>query len=295
VIFLPLLRSFILKQLITLLGLITFFSAQANDYLQQTVSVGGIVNGPQPELSDFAALKEAGITTVISTRTPKEMSRLGFDEQQVVEGLGMKYFLIPMGSGQYAFSPEQTKQLQDIIGTSHDGVFMHCRSGFRSGALLAAHLVQNGQMDLKTALTEIGIWRLNQSSVLINDKAQTMDLKQKLILLLSLSMLCTVPVNAGLDSLRMKTMRCGNSLIEIGIEAYYLLEKCGEPEYRYVTSIDRDSIELEDRINGGSVELETESARVVETWVYKFRRGRLTRILTVSGGILTDIRVSDRD
>ncbi len=48
----------------------------------------------QPMVEDFAWLKENGVTDVINFRT-MVISKLGFDEKSVVEGLGMNYHNIP--------------------------------------------------------------------------------------------------------------------------------------------------------------------------------------------------------
>jgi len=90
------------------------------------------------------------------------------------------------------------------------------------------------------------------------------------------------------------SMRCGRELVTVGDEAFQLLEKCGDPEYRQVVQLNR----LRDAArssNGGFEWIIDDSAyRVTEEWVYKQGPGRLIKILTVTGGILTDIRLSER-
>ena len=90
------------------------------------------------------------------------------------------------------------------------------------------------------------------------------------------------------------SMRCGRSLITVGDHAYTLLDLCGDPDYRSTVGL----IEYSDRLSGCDdhiIHSVSERAVVVtEEWVYKQGRGRLTKILTVTGGVLTDIRIARR-
>ena len=90
------------------------------------------------------------------------------------------------------------------------------------------------------------------------------------------------------------SMRCGRKLVQVGDEAFQLIEQCGQPDFRQVVQINRFS----DVARGGDPRFERAfeaSAYVVtEEWVYKQGPGRLVKILTVTGGRLTDIRLSER-
>jgi hypothetical protein len=93
---------------------------------------------------------------------------------------------------------------------------------------------------------------------------------------------------------QLKSMRCGRSLVTVGDDAYLLLDRCGDPDYRNTVRL----IKLSDQLSGlnGDIiqSVEDSTFLVSEEWVYKRGRGRLTRILTVTGGILADIRLSRR-
>ncbi|MFK8015286.1 MAG: hypothetical protein AB8G17_07580, partial [Gammaproteobacteria bacterium] len=53
--------------------------------------------GPQPTAADLAALKKAGVTKVISFRTPAEMEKLAFSQPGLLRELGLGYDVIPVG------------------------------------------------------------------------------------------------------------------------------------------------------------------------------------------------------
>lgn len=90
------------------------------------------------------------------------------------------------------------------------------------------------------------------------------------------------------------SMRCGRNLVTVGDEGYLLLDRCGEPDYRNTVSL----VKLSDQLGGFDSNvfrsIELSAYQVTEEWVYKQGPGRLTKILTVTGGVLTDIRVARR-
>lgn len=93
---------------------------------------------------------------------------------------------------------------------------------------------------------------------------------------------------------QVSNMRCGRNLVTVGDHAFHLLDQCGDPDYRSTVGV----LELSDRVSGldGYIiqTLEDRTVLVTEEWVYKPGHGRMTRILTVTGGVLTDIRVAGR-
>ncbi|MDJ0654350.1 MAG: DUF2845 domain-containing protein [Xanthomonadales bacterium] len=90
------------------------------------------------------------------------------------------------------------------------------------------------------------------------------------------------------------SMRCGRSLVEVGDEAFVLLDKCGDPDFRQVVAIGTYSDATRTRAGKRQFRAEDRATLVTEEWVYRQGRGRLAKILTVTGGVLTSIRVSDR-
>lgn len=90
-------------------------------------------------------------------------------------------------------------------------------------------------------------------------------------------------------------MRCAGQIIEIGDRSYRLVDVCGEPDYREVVELRRSKVEVVRPEGGARLELGIGDLQLVEHWVYKPGFGRLTRVLTVVGGVLTDIRIAERD
>ena len=83
----------------------------------------------QPKSEDFAWLKEQGVTDVFNFRT-MIMPEINYEEQKIVEGLGMKYHNIPS----YTRTPYESninlflKKIEEIKennGKAH----MHCKAG----------------------------------------------------------------------------------------------------------------------------------------------------------------------
>jgi len=90
------------------------------------------------------------------------------------------------------------------------------------------------------------------------------------------------------------SLRGGRELVKVGQQAFRLIEKCGKPEYRQVVAVSRSTDATAVRSNRRRVGAVDTVELVTEQWVYKPGRGRLTRVLTVTGGVLTDIRLHGR-
>jgi hypothetical protein len=97
------------------------------------------------------------------------------------------------------------------------------------------------------------------------------------------------------DGVQLDTVRCGREVVQVGDRGWQILEACGEPDYRDVVELRQDTLEVESADGDGSVELGVGLVRRVEEWVYLPSSGRLTRVMTVVGGTLTDIRIAGRD
>ena len=89
------------------------------------------------------------------------------------------------------------------------------------------------------------------------------------------------------------SIRCGRDLVSVGAQAFILLDKCGEPDFRQLVGISQST----DLVRAGEAQVVVAADRVelvTEEWVYRLGKGRLARILTITGGVVTDIRLSQR-
>lgn len=101
----------------------------------------GITTAGQPDEASLKSLAEAGYATVIDLRSDAEDR--GFDEQSVVESLGMNYISIPVsgaGGVSYANAALLDQSLSGIDGP----VLVHCASSNRVGALLSLREKMHG-------------------------------------------------------------------------------------------------------------------------------------------------------
>ena len=108
-----------------------------------------IITGGQPMISDFKKFADNDVKLVINLRGEGEFE--GFDEQQVVEGLGIKYVHIPV-SGGAGISLENANKLAAALAEQDGKVVLHCASGNRVGALLAINAFQQGKLTEQEAI-----------------------------------------------------------------------------------------------------------------------------------------------
>jgi len=117
-----------------------------------------IVSGGQPTEEQFQVLADAGIRHVINLRTPQEMD---FDEEALVESLGMEYHSIPVAVSA-GITRDNAQELYDLLENfAGEPVVVHCASGQRVGALIALSAQQNQGMDAASALEEGQRWGLS--------------------------------------------------------------------------------------------------------------------------------------
>lgn len=98
----------------------------------------------QPDEDSFAKLKMDGITTIVNLRTPQEMENrtyVPFDEESVVDSLGLEYILIPLGGEEYPYTPEAVEKFADVLSGASGKVLLHCTTGHRASHLWAAYLI----------------------------------------------------------------------------------------------------------------------------------------------------------
>ncbi len=88
----------------------------------------------QPDAAGFQAAAQAGVVAVMNLRPDEEME---WDEQALVEQLGLDYLQIPVSSPA-DLSQDNARLLNDWLD-KYDGkpVLVHCASSNRVGALLA--------------------------------------------------------------------------------------------------------------------------------------------------------------
>lgn len=95
--------------------------------------VQGLHNGGQPTEDQLKAFAEAGVKLVINMRPDEEME---FDEEALVESLGMVYLHLPI-SGPPDLGEDAQRALAQALDAADGEVVMHCASGNRCAALYA--------------------------------------------------------------------------------------------------------------------------------------------------------------
>lgn len=131
------------------------------------------VIGPQPDMGDLQALKEAGFTKVINFRTPEEMEKVDFNEPDELAALGIDYHNIPVGGDDYGYTPQQAVALSSALEGA-DKVLLHCAGGWRASVITIAYLINEEGMSLDEAMTHAqGWWPLQLEEVL--DRKLTID------------------------------------------------------------------------------------------------------------------------
>jgi len=99
----------------------------------------------QPDADSFAKLKSEGVTTIVNIRTPPEMENrtyVPFDEESVVDSLGLKYIQIPLGGEDYPYTPEAVEKFADALSGTDGKVLLHCTTSHRASHLWAAYLIR---------------------------------------------------------------------------------------------------------------------------------------------------------
>ncbi|MCG8415394.1 MAG: protein tyrosine phosphatase family protein [Pseudomonadales bacterium] len=96
---------------------------------------GEVLASGQPTVSQLGIAARSGVKHVINLRTAQE--QVDFNEEDVVESLGMEYHSIPIagGAGVTAENAASLQQLLDRL--DGEPVLVHCASSNRVGALMA--------------------------------------------------------------------------------------------------------------------------------------------------------------
>ncbi len=114
---------------------------------------GSVLTGGQPSPEDLAALKDLGFGTIISLRTEGE--DIGYDEQAMVEELGLTFVNIPVGT-QNGLSAATASYLRSVVNQTTAPVLLHCGSGNRVGA---AHALGAYYLDGKSVEEALAVGR----------------------------------------------------------------------------------------------------------------------------------------
>jgi len=112
---------------------------------------GGIYLAGQPSSEDFAALKDAGVKTVVNIRAESELK--GFDERARVESLGMKYVSKPWSSPAQ-LTDAVFDEYRRLLSESPRPMALHCGSANRVGAVWIPWRVLDGGIALEDAVVE---------------------------------------------------------------------------------------------------------------------------------------------
>ncbi|MFP5373693.1 MAG: hypothetical protein ACLGHW_02175 [Gammaproteobacteria bacterium] len=109
-----------------------------------------LFSGGQPGPGDWARLRAAGVTRVVSLRTPAETA--GRDVAAEARAAGLAYVSLPV-DGAAGITDGNARALWDLVGAPGPGsTLVHCASGNRVGALLALGAARAGAMSPEAAL-----------------------------------------------------------------------------------------------------------------------------------------------
>jgi uncharacterized protein (TIGR01244 family) len=115
-----------------------------------------VLSTGQPTADQLRVMANAGVKHVINLRAPTEDA--GFNEQAMVESLGMTYHNIPVSVGDGGINADNAESLQELLADfDGDGVVVHCATGNRVGALVSVAEFADGN-SLDSAITEGARW-----------------------------------------------------------------------------------------------------------------------------------------
>jgi len=127
--------------------------------------------GAQPLESDYKALKDLGVQTVIDLRNdPTDY------EKPAVEALGMKYVNVPMSGWKYA-KDTQVEEFMKLMNDPATGVvYVHCKAGkHRTGLTGAVYRFEKYGWDYEKAYKEMKNYDYSSWPVHYNIKSYVRD------------------------------------------------------------------------------------------------------------------------
>jgi uncharacterized protein (TIGR01244 family) len=146
-------------------------------FLARFASVGDdIFIAGQPTEKALREMKDRGVTTVVNLRMPDEMARaVKFDEQKLVEDLGMKYVWVPVRDNtDHPYSPATLAAFTDAMKNANGKVLLHCTIAWRASHLWAAYLIERGVSD-EEALANARAINLMDTHRMGNDGKQPVE------------------------------------------------------------------------------------------------------------------------
>ncbi|HYJ92342.1 MAG TPA: tyrosine-protein phosphatase [Pyrinomonadaceae bacterium] len=147
-----------LLTLVALVSFATIASAQTSPSNFPGISIhnfgqmaDNLYRGAQPSQSDYKALADFGIRTIIDLRNDSESYA-----KSAAESAGLKYYNIPM-NGVSAPSDEDVAQFLKIINDPASGkVYFHCKAGIhRAGTMGAVYRINHDGWDFDKAFAEM--------------------------------------------------------------------------------------------------------------------------------------------
>ncbi len=113
---------------------------------------GNVILAGQPDQALFTEFKQRGITAVLTLREPVELE---WDEKQVAESAGLRFYQLPV-QGPDDLSPEMFDKSLEIIRSAKDNakVLVHCAAASRVGAVWMAHRIIDGKLSVDDARKE---------------------------------------------------------------------------------------------------------------------------------------------
>ncbi len=117
--------------------------------LNRACPLPGLITGGQPSVAHLDALARSGYHTVLDLRTPDEPR--GFDEPAAMRAAGLHYVELPLTSATLVDSTfDAFRGAMRAAGPR--GVFVHCASGNRVGAVMIPWLVLDRGWKLQRAI-----------------------------------------------------------------------------------------------------------------------------------------------
>ena len=114
-----------------------------------------VLSSGQPNETQLKVMASAGIQHIINLRTPQE--EIDFEEQAVVEALGMEYYSIPV-AGAGGINAANAQSLEEILGAlDGEPALVHCATGNRVGGLFAVNAFASGS-SIDAAIAEGTRW-----------------------------------------------------------------------------------------------------------------------------------------
>jgi protein tyrosine phosphatase (PTP) superfamily phosphohydrolase (DUF442 family) len=108
------------------------------DIPRATQPLPWLITAGQPSAEQFRAARTAGISIIIDIRDPIEARP--FDEDALVQSLGMRYINIPVVAGSLS-DPIMDQLLAAMRSSKGQPTMLHCASANRTGAPLLAYLM----------------------------------------------------------------------------------------------------------------------------------------------------------